>query len=83
LAELKTSLNGADHAAIRAAQDKVARESQEVGGAMYAAAQAASAAAGEGASAGGPSQGSGSRQAGDDTVVDAEVVDEGPEGERK
>jgi molecular chaperone DnaK len=82
LAELKTALNGADFTAIRAAQDKVARVSQEVGGAMYESAQAASAAAGDGAT-GGPSQGDGSSQAGDDTVVDAEVVDEGPEGDQK
>ena len=82
LAELKTALNGADFTAIRAAQDKVARVSQEVGGAMYESAQAASAAAGDGAT-GGPSQGAGSSQAGDDTVVDAEVVDEGPEGDKK
>ena len=82
LAELKTALNGADFTAIRAAQDKVARVSQEVGGAMYESAQAASAAAGDGAT-GGPSQGAGSSQAGDDTVVDAEVVDEGPEGDQK
>jgi molecular chaperone DnaK len=82
LAELKTALNGADFTAIRAAQDKVARVSQDVGGAMYESAQAASAAAGDGAT-GGPSQGAGSSQAGDDTVVDAEVVDEGPEGDKK
>jgi molecular chaperone DnaK len=82
LAELKTALNGADFTAIRAAQDKVARVSQEVGGAMYESAQAASAAAGDGAT-GGTSQGAGSSQAGDDTVVDAEVVDEGPEGDQK
>jgi len=82
LAELKTALNGADFTAIRAAQDKVARVSQEVGGAMYESAQAASAAAGDGPT-GGPSQGAGSSQAGDDTVVDAEVVDEGPEGDQK
>jgi molecular chaperone DnaK len=82
LAELKTALNGADFTAIRAAQDKVARVSQEVGGAMYESAQAASAPAGDGAT-GGPSQGAGSSQAGDDTVVDAEVVDEGPEGDQK
>jgi molecular chaperone DnaK len=82
LAELKTALNGADFTAIKAAQDKVARVSQEVGGAMYESAQAASAAAGDGAT-GGPSQGAGPSQAGDDTVVDAEVVDEGPEGDKK
>jgi molecular chaperone DnaK len=83
LAELQTALNGADYTAIRAAQDKVARVSQEVGGAMYEAAQAASAAAGDGTSADGPSHDSGSSQAADDTVVDAEVVDEGPEGDKK
>jgi molecular chaperone DnaK len=84
LAELQTALNGADYTAIRAAQDKVARVSQEVGGAMYEATQAASAAAGDGTSADGPSHDSGSsQQAADDTVVDAEVVDEGPEGDKK
>jgi molecular chaperone DnaK len=83
LAELRTALNGADYTAIRAAQDKVARVSQEVGGAMYEAAQAASAPAGDGTSADGPSHDSGSSQAADDTVVDAEVVDEGPEGDKK
>ena len=83
LAELQTALNGADYTAIRAAQDKVARVSQEVGGAMYEAAQAASAPAGDGTSADGPSHDSGSSQAADDTVVDAEVVDEGPEGDKK
>ncbi len=83
LAELRTALNGADYTAIRAAQDKVARVSQEVGGAMYEATQAASAAAGDGTSADGPSHDSGSSQAADDTVVDAEVVDEGPEGDKK
>jgi molecular chaperone DnaK len=83
LAELQTALNGADYTSIRAAQDKVARVSQEVGGAMYEAAQAASAAAGDGTSADGPSHDSGSSQAADDTVVDAEVVDEGPEGDKK
>jgi molecular chaperone DnaK len=87
LEELRTTLNGADFDAIRAAQDKLSRVSQEVGGAMYEAAQAASAAAGEGAgpTAGGPTgdAGASSGPAADDTVVDAEVVDEGPEGDRK
>ncbi|SOD71542.1 molecular chaperone DnaK [Jatrophihabitans sp. GAS493] len=78
LEELKTTLNGNDFAAIRAAQDKLAKVSQETGGAMYEAA-AANAEGGatdgaEGASAGSPA---------DDSVVDAEVVDEGPEGEQK
>ena len=83
LEELKTALNGADYAAIRAAQDKVARVSQEVGGAMYEAAQAASAPTGDGATAADSTDDSGASQAADDTVVDAEVVDEGPEGDKK
>jgi molecular chaperone DnaK len=86
LEELKTTLNGADFDAIRAAQDKLSRVSQEAGGAMYEAAQAAqagNAASGEGATAGGPTGNPGASQAADDTVVDAEVVDEGPEGEQK
>jgi molecular chaperone DnaK len=83
LEELKTTLNGADYAAIRAAQDKVARVSQEVGGAMYEAAQAASAPTGDGATAADSTGAPGASQAADDTVVDAEVVDEGPEGDKK
>jgi molecular chaperone DnaK len=83
LEELKTTLNGADYAAIRAAQDKVARVSQEVGGAMYEAAQAASAPTGDGATATDSTGAPGASQAADDTVVDAEVVDEGPEGDKK
>jgi molecular chaperone DnaK len=87
LEELRTTLNGADFDAIRAAQDKLSRVSQEAGGAMYEAAQAANASAGDGAgpTAGGPTgdAGASSGPAADDTVVDAEVVDEGPEGDRK
>jgi molecular chaperone DnaK len=87
LEELRTTLNGADFDAIRAAQDKLSRVSQEAGGAMYEAAQAASASAGDGAgaTAGDPTgdAGASSGPAADDTVVDAEVVDEGPEGDRK
>jgi molecular chaperone DnaK len=70
LEELKTTLNGADFDAIKAAQEKLSRVSSEAGGAMYEAA----AAAGAGAS------GESSAPADDDTVVDAEVVDEGPDG---
>src|SRR3712207_8539374 len=36
LTELRSSLGGSDIAAIKAAQEKVARVSQEVGGALYA-----------------------------------------------
>jgi molecular chaperone DnaK len=61
LAELKTSLGGANFEAIKANTEKVATLSQALGAAMYA---AAGAAAGEGA----PSE---------DGVEDAEVVDEG------
>jgi molecular chaperone DnaK len=61
LADLKTSLGGANFEAIKANTEKVATLSQALGAAMYA---AAGAAAGEGA----PSE---------DGVEDAEVVDEG------
>ncbi|HSY16473.1 MAG TPA: molecular chaperone DnaK [Jatrophihabitantaceae bacterium] len=71
LAELKTALEGADFDAIRAAQEKLTRVSQEAGGAMYQA--AAGSAGADGTAAGGE------QPAGDDTVVDAEVVDEGGE----
>jgi molecular chaperone DnaK len=72
LTELRSALGGSDIAAIKAAQEKVARVSQEVGGALYAQqADAAGAGAGEsagdGAQAGAPT---------DDDVVDAEIVDE-------
>jgi molecular chaperone DnaK len=61
LAELKTSLGGANFEAIKTNTEKVATLSQALGAAMYA---AAGAAAGDGA----PSE---------DGVEDAEVVDEG------
>ncbi|SDI78547.1 molecular chaperone DnaK [Frankineae bacterium MT45] len=73
LEELKTTLNGNDFTAIRAAQDKLAKVSQETGGAMYEAA----------ASAQGAEAGAEGAAAADDSVVDAEVVDEGTEGEQK
>ena len=71
LEELKTTLNGADFDAIRAAQEKLSRVSSEVGSAMYANAGAEGAAASDGASDGAQSAPE------DDGVVDAEVVDEG------
>ena len=43
LGELRSALGGSDMAAIKAAQEKVARISQEAGGAMYAQQQAAGA----------------------------------------
>ena len=82
LTELRSALGGADIDAIKSAQEKVARVSQEVGGALYAQAQQQAAAGGEaGAGAGpeaGPSAGAHSGS-GDDDVVDAEIVDEGPD----
>jgi molecular chaperone DnaK len=71
LEELKTTLNGADFDAIKAAQEKLSKVSSEAGGAMYEAAAAAGAGA-EGVPTEAPAD--------DDTVVDAEVVDEGPDG---
>jgi molecular chaperone DnaK len=76
LAELTTSLNGADFDAIKAAQEKVSKVASEAGGAMYAAQQAAGDAPGAAGSA------AGSGAAHDDSVVDAEVVDEGPAEEK-
>ena len=79
LTELRSSLGGSDIAAIKAAQEKVARVSQEVGGALYAQAQAdgAGAPGGAGAGDGGFDTGAtGSTSAADDDVVDAEIVDE-------
>ncbi|MGY2078896.1 molecular chaperone DnaK [Modestobacter sp. SYSU DS0657] len=84
LSELRSALGGSDVAAIKTAQEKVARVSQEVGGALYAQAQADGAgagAAGDGfAGATGEPGADGSTgstaSAGDDDVVDAEIVDE-------
>ncbi|WP_138756918.1 molecular chaperone DnaK [Modestobacter altitudinis] len=78
LTELRSSLGGSDIATIKAAQEKVARVSQEVGGALYAQAQADGAgAAGAGEGDGGFDTGAtGSTSSADDDVVDAEIVDE-------
>jgi len=82
LTELRSALGGSDIAAIKAAQEKVARVSQEVGGALYAQqAEAGAAGAGAaGAGAGEPgntgAQGATGATAADDDVVDAEIVDE-------
>jgi molecular chaperone DnaK len=77
LAELKTALGGTSTEAIKAAQEKVSRISQEAGGAMYEAQAAGASAPGPDASAG---AGSTPPPVDDDAVVDAEVVDDGPEG---
>jgi molecular chaperone DnaK len=78
LTELRSALGGSDIATIKAAQEKVARVSQEVGGALYAQ-QAEAGAAGtpgaEGADGAGAAGGS-TAASGDDDVVDAEIVDE-------
>ncbi|CCG05476.1 molecular chaperone DnaK [Blastococcus saxobsidens] len=75
LTELRSALGGSDIEAIKSAQEKVARVSQEVGGALYA--QQAETAGGAGAS--GAEAGDGAAQGAttnDDDVVDAEIVDE-------
>src|SRR4051812_45488889 len=76
LTELRSALGGSDINAIKAAQEKVARVSQEVGGALYAQ-QSEAGAAGAGAGAGTPGDGATSgTTTGDDDVVDAEIVDD-------
>ncbi len=92
LSELRSALGGSDVEAIKTAQEKVARISQQVGGAMYQQAQDANAAAGAGADAGasagdGANAGAGAGQSAgssDEDVVDAEIVDDEPgEGQSK
>jgi molecular chaperone DnaK len=77
LAELKSVLGGSNIDAIRSAQEKLSRASQQAGGAMYGQSQAGP--AGEA----GQASPDGSSANADDTVVDAEVVDEGPSGEQR
>jgi molecular chaperone DnaK len=72
LTELRSALGGSDIAAIKAAQEKVARVSQEVGGALYAQAGQDAGAPDAAGAAGAP----GSAPDNDDDVVDAEIVDE-------
>jgi len=88
LSELRSALGGSDLEAIKTAQEKVARISQQVGGAMYQQAQDANAAAGAGAGAdAGAGDGAGagaSAGSSDEDVVDAEIVDDEPgEGQSK
>ncbi|MGY1808541.1 molecular chaperone DnaK [Blastococcus sp. SYSU D00669] len=75
LTELRSALGGSDIEAIKSAQEKVARVSQEVGGALYAQ-QAEANAAGAGAGAPGDGPAPGATSGGDDDVVDAEIVDD-------
>jgi molecular chaperone DnaK len=72
LTDLRSALGGSDIEAIKTAQEKVARVSQEVGGALYA--QQAEAAGGAEAPTGDGPQAQSS--AADDDVVDAEIVDD-------
>ena len=67
IAEAKTALGGSDINAIKSAMEKLGRESQALGQAIYEATQAAQAAGGDGSSSG------------SDDVVDAEVVDDSQE----
>ena len=78
LTELRSALGGSDIEAIKTAQEKVARVSQEVGGALYAqAGEAAGAESGPGAEGAAPGGSTaGGSTAADDDVVDAEIVDE-------
>ncbi|MEP6852129.1 MAG: molecular chaperone DnaK [bacterium] len=82
LAQLQGALGGSDINAIKEAQDKLSRVSQEAGGALYenVNADAAAGAAGGGGEGAAGADGSATT---DDTVVDAEVVDEGPAEEAK
>ncbi|WP_299952856.1 molecular chaperone DnaK [uncultured Modestobacter sp.] len=78
LTELRSALGGSDIDAIKSAQEKVARVSQEVGGALYAQAQADGPDGAPAADAGfdGATGATSSGAAADDDVVDAEIVDD-------
>ncbi|KAA5829058.1 molecular chaperone DnaK [Saccharopolyspora hirsuta] len=78
--EVNESLKGDDVAAISAAVEKLATESQALGQALYADA-GANAAAGAGAGAGAADDAAGAKASGADDVVDAEIVDD--EDEKK
>ncbi|WP_380172863.1 molecular chaperone DnaK [Kineococcus sp. DHX-1] len=74
VAELKTALNGTDAAEIKAKSEAVAKASQELGSAMYAAQQSEGASAGDAGSQTGPDFTKNASS--DEDVVDAEVVDD-------
>ncbi|HEY6798442.1 MAG TPA: molecular chaperone DnaK [Kineosporiaceae bacterium] len=69
IAELRTALEGTDIDAVKAKHENLAKVSQELGSAMYAAASESGGATGTGST-------SSSARSNDD-VVDAEIVDEG------
>jgi molecular chaperone DnaK len=71
VADLKTALEGTDIDAVKAKHENLAKVSQELGSALYAAASAEAGTAGPGAASG-----SSSAKPSDDDVVDAEIVDE-------
>ncbi|MGY1752835.1 molecular chaperone DnaK [Blastococcus sp. SYSU D01042] len=73
LTELRSALGGSDIEAIKTAQEKVARVSQEVGGALYA---QAGGEAGDAGAPGAEAGGATGAPSGDDDVVDAEIVDD-------
>jgi len=81
LASLKKALEGTDVAAIRTATDQLAAESQKMGSAIYANAQAANTSAGsaDGGDHSGHDHAGGAdgAESADDGVIDAEIVDEG------
>jgi molecular chaperone DnaK len=81
LSELRSALGGSDIGAVKTAQEKVARISQEVGGAMYAESQQAAGGGQPFTDATGPGAGNPTGQSSsDDDVVEAEIVDEPGEG---
>jgi molecular chaperone DnaK len=82
LGDLRSALGGSDIAAIKAAQEKVARISQEAGGAMYAQQQAAGGEQFTDPTAGGPTGDTTGARPADEDVVEAEIVDEPGEDRR-
>ena len=82
LGEAQEALKGTDTAAIRAAMERLATESQALGQALYKDQAAASSAAGDGAASDGSSASSATSSGADD-VVDAEIVDEEPGSGRR
>ncbi|HEU0088029.1 MAG TPA: molecular chaperone DnaK [Pseudonocardiaceae bacterium] len=77
LGEAQEALKGTDTAAIRAAMEKLATESQALGQALYSNPPGSAEPSGDGASAGG------STASGAEDVVDAEIVDDEPGGGKK
>ncbi|HYO34900.1 MAG TPA: Hsp70 family protein, partial [Geodermatophilus sp.] len=76
LTELRSALGGSDITSIKTAQEKVARVSQEVGGALYAQQAEGGAAGTPGAEGATGADGGSTAGSADDDVVDAEIVDE-------